>query len=388
MKKYCVVTGSRAEYGLLKNLLLKIKKDKSIDLKLVVTGTHLSKFYGNTYKEILKDGFKIDKKIYLPIKSDNKRYEIPKITGKAMEGFANTYRQLNPNIIILLGDRYEIFAAAFSALSMNIPIAHIHGGEKTLGSIDEHMRHSITKMSTLHFVSSNSHRKRVIQLGEMPKNIYHVGALAYESILAKKNINKKKFEEQLGFRLNKNNFLVTYHPETTKKSYNIKAFKNILNALDDVKDSNIIFTLSNADADGGSINKVIKSFVKKNKKKSIYFSSMGQDLYYCAIKYCDIVIGNTSSGIIEAPYFNTISINVGDRQKGRISANSVIQSMSDKLSIEKSIKKAFRLNKSKQKTIFKNPYGKLRSSKKILSILKKIKFKSLSTQKQFYDINQ
>ena len=219
MKKFCVVTGSRAEYGLLKNLILRIKKDKDIKLQIIVTGSHLSKFYGDTYKEILNDGFSIDRKINLSVKEDNSKIDIPKLTGKAISSFADAYQDLKPDIIILLGDRYEIFAATFSAMNMNIPIAHIHGGEKTLGSIDESMRHSITKMSNLHFVSTESYKRRVIQLGEIPNNIYHVGALAYESILTEKLFSKKDFEEKIGFKLDKHNFLVSFHPETSSKNY-------------------------------------------------------------------------------------------------------------------------------------------------------------------------
>jgi len=389
MRRICVVTGSRAEYGLLKNLLSQLKKDRSINLQLIVTGSHLSKFYGNTYKEIQKDGFNIDKKIFMPLKKNNTKIDISRCTGKAISSFSNVYNNLKPDIVVILGDRFEIFAAVFSAMNANIQIAHIHGGEKTLGSVDEIMRHSITKMSTWHFVSTLSYKKRVIQLGENPKNVFHVGGLAYESIKNFITLEKKAFEKKIKLKLNKNNFLVTFHPETSDKSFSLESFNNMLGSINKIKDSTYIFTLSNADAESGKINKKIINFVKNNRSKSVYFSSMGQDLYYSALKNCDIVIGNSSSAIIEAPYFNTPSVNIGDRQKGRLSAKSIINTGTNKKSILDGIMSAIEINKNiKNKKVFDNPYGKYKSSKKIITILKKINLNKTNTQKIFYDINQ
>jgi GDP/UDP-N,N'-diacetylbacillosamine 2-epimerase (hydrolysing) len=389
MRRICVVTGSRAEYGLLKNLLSQLKKDRSINLQLIVTGSHLSKFYGNTYKEIQKDGFNIDKKIFMPLKKNNTKMDISRCTGKAISSFSNVYNNLKPDIVVILGDRFEIFAAVFSAMNANIQIAHIHGGEKTLGSVDEIMRHSITKMSTWHFVSTISYKKRVIQLGENPKNVFHVGGLAYESIKNFITLEKKAFEKKIKLKLNKNNFLVTFHPETSDKSFSLEGFNNMLSSINKIKDSTYIFTLSNADAESGKINKKIINFVKNNRSKSVYFSSMGQDLYYSALKNCNIVIGNSSSAIIEAPYFNTPSVNIGDRQKGRLSAKSIINTSTNKKSILDGIMSAIEINKNiKNKKVFDNPYGKYKSSKKIITILKKINLNKTNTQKIFYDINQ
>ena len=389
MRRICVVTGSRAEYGLLKNLLSQLKKDRSINLQLIVTGSHLSKFYGNTYKEIQKDGFNIDKKIFMPLKKNNTKIDISRCTGKAISSFSNVYNNLKPDIVVILGDRFEIFAAVFSAMNANIQIAHIHGGEKTLGSVDEIMRHSITKMSTWHFVSTLSYKKRVIQLGENPKNVFHVGGLAYESIKNFITLEKKAFEKKIKLKLNKNNFLVTFHPETSDKSFSLEGFNNMLGSINKIKDSTYIFTLSNADAESGKINKKIINFVKNNRSKSVYFSSMGQDLYYSALKNCNIVIGNSSSAIIEAPYFNTPSVNIGDRQKGRLSAKSIINTGTNKKSILNGIMSAIEINKNiKNKKVFDNPYGKYKSSKKIITILKKINLNKTNTQKIFYDINQ
>ena len=387
MRRICVVTGSRAEYGLLKNLLTRLKKDKSIDLKLIVTGSHLSKFYGNTYKEILKDGFRIDKKILIALKKNNNKKDITKYTGKAISNFADAYDDLKPDILVVLGDRYEIFASVFSAINANIPIAHIHGGEKTLGSIDEIIRHSITKMSTWHFVSTLSYKKRVIQLGEIPSNVFHVGGLAYESISRMNFLEKKIFEKKINLKLSKNNFLITFHPDTSERSFSMAGCNNMISAINKIKDSTFIFTLSNADAEGGNINKRIIDFVKNNRTKCVYFSSMGQYLYYSALKNCNIIIGNSSSAIIEAPYFNVPSINIGDRQKGRLSAKSIINSKIDKLSILGAIKKAIKINLDKNKKVFINPYGKYKSSKKIISILKKVNLNKNNSRKLFYDIN-
>ena len=387
MKKICVVTGSRAEYGLLKKLISRLSNEKLLKLQIIVTGTHLSKFYGNTYKDIIEDGFKIDKKIYLPIKKNNNKYDTTKFTGKAILKFVDAYKKLNPDIVIVLGDRYEIFAATFSAMNINIPVAHIHGGEKTLGSNDENMRHSITKMSKWHFVSTIEYQKRVIQLGELPKNVYYMGALAYEAIKNEALFSKKFFEEKIKLKLKKNNFLITFHPETSNKSFEMITFKNMINEIKKIKNSSIIFTLSNADAQSGIINKNIKDFVKKNSLNSIYYHSMGQKLYYSALKHCNIVIGNSSSGIIEAPYFYTTSVNIGDRQTGRVFAKSVINAKKDQLSIAKAINKAIKLNLKKDMSIYTNPYGKLSSSKKILDILKKIDLDKNNTKKLFFDIN-
>ena len=386
MKKICIVTGSRAEYGLLKSLILGLKKEKSFKLYTIVTGSHLSKFFGNTYKVILHDGIKIDKKVYLPLKKQNNKIDIANITGLAISKFSKVYDKIKPDIILLLGDRYEIFGACFAALNNNILIGHIHGGEQTLGSIDESMRHSITKMSNFHFVSNSVYRRRVIQLGEIPKNVLNVGGLAYENLKKIKLYTKKEFEKKINLKLNKNNFLITLHPETLKSNNSHQIIDNLLSSIKKFNQSCFIFTLSNADAESYKINDKIKIFVKKNKNCSVYFTSMGQKLYYSAIRYCDLLIGNSSSGIIESPYFYTPSVNIGNRQKGRLLANSVINSKNNISSITKAINKAIIIKSNKPKSFFKNPYGKYKSSIKIISFLKNKIRKELDTRKKFYDI--
>lgn len=383
MRKICIITGSRAEYGLLHSLLEKIKKDKNTKLQIIATCMHLLPKFGNTYKEIIKDGFKIDYKVKMPIPS-SKPESITGATGLGMIGFSKAFFKLKPDLVVVLGDRFEILSASFAALSKNIPIAHIHGGESTFGAIDEAIRHSITKMSTWHFAASKVYKKRIIQMGENPKRVYLVGSLGVERIKKIKFLSKTILEKKIKFKFKKKNILITFHPETLSNKSKKESFKNLLYALKKVDDTSIIFTLPNADAGGDKIAKMIKAFTKLNKKKYIAFKSMGDKLYLSTMKYSDLVIGNSSSGIIEAPCFNIPTINIGDRQQGRLQAKSIINTKLNKLSISKSLKTAF-LKKKKMNNI-KNPYEMKNTSKKIFDILKKTKIKNL-IKKKFNDID-
>ena len=383
MRKICIITGSRAEYGLLHSLLEKIKKDKNTKLQIIATCMHLLPKFGNTYKEIIKDGFKIDYKVKMPIPS-SKPESITGATGLGMIGFSKAFLKLKPDLVVVLGDRFEVLSASFAALSKNIPIAHIHGGESTFGAIDEAIRHSITKMSTWHFAASKVYKKRIIQMGENPKRVYLVGSLGVERIKKIKFLSKTILEKKIKFKFLKKNILITFHPETLSNKSKKESFKNLLYALKKVDDTSIIFTLPNADAGGDKIAKMIKAFTKLNKKKYIAFKSMGDKLYLSTMKYSDLVIGNSSSGIIEAPCFNIPTINIGDRQQGRLQAKSIINTKLNKLSISKSLKTAF-LKKKKMNNI-KNPYEIKNTSKKIFDILKKIKIKNL-IKKKFNDID-
>ena len=383
MRKICIITGSRAEYGLLHSLLEKIKKDKNTKLQIIATCMHLLPKFGNTYKEIIKDGFKIDYKVKMPIPS-SKPESITGATGLGMIGFSKAFFKLKPDLVVVLGDRFEILSASFAALSKNIPIAHIHGGESTFGAIDEAIRHSITKMSTWHFAASKVYKKRIIQMGENPKRVYLVGSLGVERIKKIKFLSKTILEKKIKFKFGKKNILITFHPETLSNKSKKESFKNLLYALKKVDDTSIIFTLPNADAGGDKIAKMIKAFTKLNKKKYIAFKSMGDKLYLSTMKYSDLVIGNSSSGIIEAPCFNIPTINIGDRQQGRLQAKSIINTKLNKLSISKSLKTAF-LKKKKINNI-KNPYEIKNTSKKIFDILKKTKIKNL-IKKKFNDID-
>ncbi len=384
MKKICFISGSRADYGLMSNLMKLVKKDQNLFLQLIVTGSHLSKKHGTTYKEILKDNLNIDAKINLRIQND-KPEDICRYISLATKKISKKISFLKPDIIVLLGDRYEIFAAAAAALVHQIPICHLHGGEVTKGSIDESFRHSITKMSNLHFVSNLKYKTRVKQLGENPKNIFVVGGFGTDLIKTTKLISKKEIETNLKFKFKKKNLLVTYHPETTNRKNLKKDFSEVLKSLKKFNDIQIIFTKANVDVDGNIINKMISNFVKNNKSRSHVFSSMGQINYLSTLKIVDGILGNSSSGILEAPTFKTSTINIGSRQKGRIKAISVIDIPAKSKYIIEALKKIY--SKKFKKMIIKtqSPYGLGGASLKAIKILKNTKIDKLN-EKIFFDI--
>jgi len=384
MKKICVVTGSRAEYGLLYNLMKKLNKDKNIKLQIIATCMHLLPKFGLTYKEIIKDGFKINWTVKMPI-SSSKPINVTKATGLGMVGFAKAFAKLKPDIIIILGDRFEILSAAFAALSEKIPIAHIHGGESTTGVIDEAIRHSVSKMSTWHFVATKKYGKRIMQLGENPNRIYLVGSLGVDRIKNIKLYSKDILEKKINFKLGAKNILVTYHPVTLNNNSEKKDIEAIIQSIQKIKKAKIIFTLPNADSGSEVILKTIKNFVKKNKNRSIAFKSMGDKLYLSTMKNSDLVLGNSSSGIIEAPSFKIPTINVGDRQNGRIKAGSIIDCDAKYSSIKQAIKKAFSKKFNKKISKVKNPYELKDTSCKIFNTLKKLKTDNV-LKKDFYDL--
>ena len=383
MKKICVVTGTRAEYGLLYWLLKEIEADKELELQLIVTGMHLSPEFGLTYKEIEKE-FKINKKIEMLLSSDTS-VGISKSMGLAQISFAESYDELKPDIVIVLGDRYEIFSATSAAMIARIPIAHIHGGEKTEGAFDESIRHCITKMSHLHFTATEEYKNRVIQLGENPSRVFNVGGMGIENIKRLKLLSKDEFEKSIEFKLNIKNILVTFHPVTLENSTAKEQFQQLLDAIDELEDTNIIFTKANSDTDGRVINQMIDEYVTKNSHKSIVFTSLGQLRYLSALQYVDAVVGNSSSGLAEAPSFKIGTINIGDRQKGRIKASSVIDCEPNKDSILKSFEKLY--SKEFQETLKTtiNPYGNGCASKKIVEILKNVDLENI-LKKSFYDL--
>jgi GDP/UDP-N,N'-diacetylbacillosamine 2-epimerase (hydrolysing) len=382
-KKICVVTGSRAEYGLLYWLIKEINNSQNLKLQLIVTGMHLSKKFGSTYKEIEKD-FKIDKKIDMQLFSDTAA-GISRSIGIAQESFSEAYNDLKPHMVIVLGDRYEIFSAASAAMISRIPIAHIHGGEATEGQIDEAIRHCITKMSHLHFTSVEEYSKRVIQLGEHPSKVFKVGGLGIENIKRLKLLSKKNFEKIIDFKLNIKNILVSFHPVTLEKSTSKKQFLEILEAIDDLKDTNIILTKTNSDIDGKIINSMIDKYVDKNKSKSIAIISMGQLNFLSALQYMDFIIGNSSSGLLEAPSFKIGTINIGDRQKGRIKAKSVVDCLPNKKSIKDAIKKVYSNEFQKLLKSVKNPFDDGCASKKIVKVLNSISTDDL-LKKSFFNV--
>ena len=382
-KKVCVVTGTRADYGLLYWLMKEIEVDNEFELQIIATGMHLSPEFGLTYKEIEKD-FKIDKKIEMLLSSDT-AIGISKSMGLAQISFSEVYEDLKPDIIVLLGDRYEIFSAGSAALIANIPVAHLHGGETTEGAFDEAIRHSITKMSHLHFTAAEEYKNRVIQLGEHPSRVFNVGGMGIENIKRLKLLSRDEFEESINFKLNKKNILVTFHPVTLENSSAKEQFQELLNAIDELKDTNIIFTKANSDTDGRIINQMCDEYVLKNSNKSICFTSLGQLRYLSALQYVDAVVGNSSSGLIEAPSFKIGTINIGDRQKGRLKAKSIIDCDSLKSSILQAFEKLYSEEFESILINTNNPYGDGCASEKIIKELKKVDLKNI-LKKSFYDL--
>jgi len=371
-RKICVVTGTRAEYGLLFWLMKEIQKDKDLELQLIVTGMHLSPEFGLTYK-IIEQDFIIDKKIEMLLSSDT-AIGISKAMGLAQISFSESFEELKPDLLVVLGDRYEIFSATSAAMIAKIPIAHLHGGETTEGAFDESIRHSITKMSHLHFTAAEEYKNRVIQLGEDPSRVFNVGGLGIDNLKKLKLLSKKEFEKSIGFKLNKKNIIVTFHPVTLENSTASEQFQNLLDAIDQLKDTHIIFTKANSDTDGRIINKMIDQYVTSNSKKSVGFTSLGQLRYLSALQYMDAIVGNSSSGLLEAPSFKIATINIGDRQKGRIMADSVICCNPNKNSIVHSFVKLYSKEFNNILKYNHNPYGNGGASKKIKKIFKKVVF--------------
>lgn len=383
MRKICVVTSTRAEYGLLYWLLKEIVADSELKLQIIVTGMHLSPEFGLTYKEIEKE-FKIDKKIEI-LSSSHTSLDICAEMARVYEKFAPALAELKPDILVLLGDRYEIFGVAGVASIMQIPIAHIHGGETTQGAFDEAFRHSITKMSHIHFAATNEYANRIIQLGEEPSRVFNVGGPGIENIKKLNLLNKDEFEKSIKFKLAKKNILITFHPATLENSSAREQFNELLNALDELEETNFIFTKANSDTDGDMINKMIDEYVSENSQKAVAFASLGQLRYLSAIKFVDIVLGNSSSGLSEVPSFKKATINIGDRQKGRTKASSVIDISPVKEEILVAIKKAYSKEFEQILKDTTNPYDGGNPSKKMVKILKEIKLDGI-LKKKFYDI--
>ncbi len=385
MRKICVVTGTRAEFGLLYWLMKGIEQDPDLQLQVVVTGMHLSPEFGLTYKEVEKE-FKIDKKIEMLLSSDT-AVGISKSMGLAQISFAEAYDELKPDLVVLLGDRYEIFAAASTAMIARIPIAHLHGGETTEGAFDEAIRHSITKMAYWHFTAAEAYRQRVIQLGESPERVFNVGGLGIENIKRLPLLSKTEFEESIGFKLADRNVLVTYHPVTLENACAQEQLQILLDALDQLKNTHIIFTKANSDTDGRIINQMIDNYVAKNDPKAVAFTSLGQVRYLSALQFMDAVVGNSSSGLAEAPSFKIATINIGDRQKGRLKATSVIDCKPELSALAQAFQKAF--SDEFKKVVLasvKNPYGDGSASAKILPTLKR-KVAVQDLKKKFYDLD-
>ena len=381
--KICVVTSSRADYGLLKPLLIKLEKSRKCRLQILITGSHLIKKYGYTINEIIHDQYNKIHKLKFNMSSDTYLNTNNSI-GIMIKKSSIMLSGIKPKLLVVMGDRFEIFAIVVASYVLNIPVVHISGGETTEGALDEGFRHSITKMSFLHFTSTNIYKKRVIQLGENPDSVFNIGEIGLDNL---KNINyltKNNLVDKFNFKFDKYNFLITLHPVTLEKESSQKNIMNLLKALSAQKETNFFFTLSNADPDNNIIDSKIKSYVKRNKNRSFYFKSLGRENYLSLLKFVDCVIGNSSSGIIEAPSFKTYTIDIGDRQKGRVKSKSVINVNSNVKEIIKAINKV-KSNK-KNHTIFHNPYFKKNSVDKCYKVLIKYLYKNINLKKKFYDL--
>ena len=384
MKKVCVITATRAEYGLLKPLMQLIKESNQLQLQIIATGAHLSPEFGLTYKNIENDGFIIDEKVEILLSSDTAA-SIAKTMGMAMMGMADVLPRLKPDLIVILGDRYEMLSIASAATIFKIPIAHLHGGEITEGAYDDAIRHSITKMSHLHFTSTEEYKNRVIQMGENPENVFNVGAIGLDNIRDLKLLSKEELETDLDIKFKKYNYQVTFHPETLGNLSSAEQFQNLLNVIEKQEDSFFIFTKANADTDGRIINQMIDDFVKKHAEIAKAFNSLGTLRFLSTVRICTAIVGNSSSGILEAPSLCTPTINIGDRQKGRTQASSIINVDNS----EKSIFSGFQLVKNliieNKLSEVKNPYDNGGAAQEILN--KILEFKTIKTNKSFYNLS-
>ena len=388
MSKICIVTATRAEYGLLKPVISGLI-DRQNDVRIAVSGAHLSEKYGLTYKEIEKDGFEIDAKIDMKLNSDTPA-QISNSMANAIVGFANYFHKRRPDCVVILGDRYEMLSVAITAMNERIPIIHLYGGDVTEGAIDDMVRNSLTKMSLYHFVGTEEHRRRVIQMGEDPQRVWTVGTLSAANAIAVKKIPKKEIEKQIGFCWEKETdkiAIITYHPVTLESENISEQVKILLRTLDRFPELKCIFTGANADCEGEKINELLKEYVKYNPQKAVFIESLGQVRYLSALSLSDVVIGNSSSGLSEAPSFHVPTVNIGNRQKGRTAGETVISCGLSENEIASAIKKAlseeFRI--SIKNAV--NPYYKEGTVKALVEGINNIMLKGIkSTKKTFYNI--
>ena len=382
-RKICVVTGSRAEYGLLRSVMQRIKDDPDLTLQVIATGMHLSPTFGLTYKEIEADGFIIDFKVETLTSIDTSK-GIAQSMGIGVIGCAEAFDLLRPDVIVVLGDRFEIFAAAAAALVARIPVAHLHGGETTIGAIDEAFRHSITKMSHLHFVATEHYRNRVIQLGENPKSVYLVGGLGVDAIENIILLSKNELESSLKIEFQPKSLLITFHPVTLEDETSEAQMKELLSALSDLTETTLIFTMPNADTGGLVLIKMIEDFVESH-PNAHSFISLGQLRYLSCIELVDGVVGNSSSGLTEVPSFKKGTINIGARQLGRLQAQSVINCEPEQEEIRNAIAKLYSYDFRASLSTTSNPYGEGGASAKVVNVLRDVSLDGI-IQKTFNDL--
>jgi GDP/UDP-N,N'-diacetylbacillosamine 2-epimerase (hydrolysing) len=382
-RRVCIVTGTRAEFGLMRMLMQQIASSHDLELQVIATGMHLSPEFGLTYREIEQAGFVIDAKVEILLSADSAS-AVTKSMGLGLIGFADAYANLCPDLIVVLGDRFEILAAASAALIAGIPIAHLHGGETTEGAFDEAIRHAITKMSHLHFVAAEEYRRRVIQLGEQPERVYLVGGLGIDAIKQVEPLPRDALEASLDFKFGPRNLLVTFHPVTLEGKSSSQQMAELLVALDSLEDTHIIFTMPNADTGGRELIEQVENFVATRPKTRAY-SSLGQLRYLSCMRLVDAVVGNSSSGLAEAPSLGVATVNIGDRQKGRLSAASVIDCSPDRVAIGAALKQAFSPAFRSMLPHVENPYGNGGASDKIVDVLRTHPLEGI-LKKSFYNL--
>lgn len=384
-RKICVITGTRAEFGLLRWLMQEIQSDSSLELQVIATGMHLSPEFGLTYLEIEQAGFGIDAKVEMLLSADTAS-AVTKSMGLGLIGFADAYSRLAPDLIVVLGDRFEIFAAVSAALIAGIPVAHLHGGETTEGAFDEAIRHSITKMSHLHFVAAEEYRRRVIQLGEQPERVFLVGGLGVDAIKRIKLLDRETLEKSLGFKFGPRNLLITFHPVTLEGQNNsCQQMAELLAALGELDDTHLLFTMPNADTGGRELAAMVNQFAESRQNVRVY-TSLGQLRYLSCMKHVDAVVGNSSSGLAEAPSMGVATINIGDRQKGRLSASSVINCEPTQQSISGVLSTVFDPSFRSNLMSTNNPYGSGGASEKVVEIIKNHDLKNL-LKKSFFNLD-
>lgn len=384
-RKICVITGTRAEYSSLYWLMKEIQNDPNLELQVVVTGMHLSPEFGLTWKLVKADGFPVSKKVEMLLSSDTP-VGITKSLGLCLIGMACAFDELKPDIIVVIADRYETFGAAIAAMIARIPIAHLYGGESSEGVFDEAIRHSITKMAHIHFTASEKYRRRIIQMGEPADSVFNVGGIGVDLIKRTKLLSRIEFEKSIGRSLKKKNLLITYHPVTLEDNTSQEQFQELLKALDELQDTLLIFTKPNSDTHGRVIIQMIDEYVKNNSDKAISFISLGLRTYLSGMQYVDAVVGNSSSGLSEAPSFKIGTINIGDRQRGRLKAESVIDCAPKKDSITLALKKLYSEDFQRVLKIVKNPNGEGGAVEKIKKVFKEKELSNI-LKKKFYDIS-
>lgn len=385
MRKVCIVTGSRAEYGLLRGVIEGVQSHPGLQLQLVATGSHLSPEFGLTYREIEADGHHVDAKVEILLSADTAT-AVTKAMGLGLIGFGDTFTRLAPDIVVVLGDRFEILAAAAAAMTCRIPLAHLHGGESSEGAIDEAIRHSVTKMSQLHFVAAEPYRNRVIQLGEHPDRVFMVGGLGVDSIRRTRPLARAELEASLGFTLRPTNLLVTFHPTTLEDDAAGTQMQALLDELDQLPDTGLIITQPNADSGGRLLAQLVSRFASSRPNVSLH-DSLGQLRYLSCLAHVDGVVGNSSSGLAEAPSFGIPTLNIGDRQAGRLRASSIIDCRGDRASIARGLQLLLDPDFRARARATRNPYGDGGASDRIVRVLAEQPLDNI-LKKKFFDLPQ